>query len=119
MKRLLLLLLLIPVCVNGQDIDPGAYRWSNGEVKGWERKAVELIDAGEIKILQDIYIHSFSVVCVDGVKVYTTIKTGASAPSSIIIPGPCGGPQVQQQENQQGSLVQEVDTRSGRKMVTW
>jgi len=103
---------------------PGVWRWYDVDNKkgenSFERKAVKYIDIGEVRISDKNYIHSYSLLCVDGVKVLTTTmdyQTGNV--HSIIIPGPCSGPAIINEEQKQETQVQHTITPSGRVKVDW
>jgi len=65
--------------------DAGVWRWEDAS----KREAVTHIDYGQLRINDTTLLHEYSLVCVDGVKVYT-VKFKQSI-STVIIPGRCDG----------------------------
>ena len=106
MKYLLcFFIILLPINVFG---DAGAWRWTDGS----KRRAVEHIDFGQFVVSEDTRLAYFVLACVDGVKVYTTIKGDNT--NSVIIPGRCDGTPEPKVEVE---IKQKKKSRTGE--VTW
>jgi len=85
MLKYILLILILIFSSSFSYAKPGTWRWPDTS----QREAVEHIDFGEFRIDENSLLASFVLVCVDGIKVYTTYKN--SGINSIIIPGGCDG----------------------------
>ena len=75
--------------------DAAIYRSSDEDDQTRTRKAVAMIDMGRVKDAA-YSLHYFTLVCVDGVKIYT-VETSGDSINSFVIPGRCDGqpePQV-------------------------
>ena len=106
----LLLIVLIAGSAHG-----AIYRSRDSDDISRRRDAVTYIDMGRVK--NNAYqLHYFSLVCVDGVKVLTTENN--SNMQTIIIPGPCDGPQktVHNQKRKKPSTPVVINTSGD---VTW
>ena len=120
MKKLLLVMFLVLYATVAFS---AIYRSSTDDDAKRGRRAVTFIDMGHLK--DDAFtLEYFSLVCVDGVKIYTiTSRTGVSV-QSFILPGNCDGTidEPKQQLRQPKQLQpkkkeQPVTNQNG--MVSW
>ncbi len=82
-----MIMLILAWCIPA---DAAIYRSSSEDDIQRGRKAVTFIDMGRIK--DGAYqLNYFTLVCVDGVKIYTVTDGGKTGIQSFIIPGRCDG----------------------------